>query len=273
MNHIKALLIFSLAIALSGCFENRQNTDKLCADNPSLQCERLNMNDGQCRVPRTDLIWHRNEVRKQPTDSNIIDEYHFLAEYKKCLELASQIQPIEQAGLKERRFNALINSGEDLEKLVERIRKSSSPESLYFLWSQTGDDEAQRSFLQLEGTPALDTPEMQYALATFYTSRDLEKTINLLNKSLELSKGKNLNTDIFKTLASITYQLNRKEQAYIWAMVANRFEVPIIGSEQEMQILYGFSKDKYKQLDGIADNIESALDSGTYQRNMVPSFN
>ena len=95
----------------------------------------------------------------------------------------------------------------------------------------------------------------------------------MLNKSLELSKGKNLNTDIFKTLASITYQLNRKEQAYIWAMVANRFEVPIIGSEQEMQILYGFSKDKYKQLDGIADNIESALDSGTYQRNMVPSFN
>ncbi|USD31627.1 MULTISPECIES: DUF2989 domain-containing protein [Vibrio] len=273
MKHIKALLIFSMPIALIGCFENRQNTDKLCADNPSLQCERLNMNDGQCRVPRTDLIWHRYEVLKQPTDSNIIEEYRFLAGYKKCLELASQIQPIEQAGLKERRFNALMNSGEDLEKLIERIRQSNSPESLYFLWSQTGDDQAQRSFLQLEGTPALETAEMQYALATFYTSRDLEKTVDLLNKSLELSEGKNLNTEIFKTLASITYQLDRKEQAYVWAMVAKRFDVPIIGSEQEMQILYGFSQEKYEQLDGIADTIENALESGSFQRNMVPSFN
>ena len=35
---------------------------------------------------------------------------------------------------------------------------------------QTGDDQARRQFLQMEGKPELNTAEMQYALATFYTS-------------------------------------------------------------------------------------------------------
>ena len=133
---------------------------------------------------------------------------------------------------------------------------------------------ARRSFLQLEGKPALETAEMQYALATFYTSRDQQKTVKLLNKSLELSDGDNLNTDIFKSLASINYQpRSAKEQAYVWAMVASAFEVPVIASTQEMKLLYGFSEAKYEQLDDIADDIKSALDSGKYKRSMMPKFN
>ena len=40
-----------------------------------------------------------------------------------------------------------------------------------------------------------------------------------------------------------------------------------------MKLLYGFSEDKYEQLDDIAEDIKSALDSGKYKRSMMPKFN
>lgn len=269
MKTLNLLTLFGITVTLAGCFETNKNTEQLCENNPALQCERLNMGDGQCRVPRTNLAWHRFEVLKDPTDLNRIEEYKLVAEYKKCLELASQIQPIDQSDLKQRRFNALVNAGDDLETIVATLSKSRSPESLYFLWSQTGSDEARRSFLQLEGTPALESAEMQYALATFYTSRDQQKTRQLLIHTLELTNSSNINTEVFKSLASTTYNLGMKQEAYIWTMVAKNFEVPI-ASEAELQLLYGFSDSIYQQLDDIADNIEDAVKGGEFKASMVP---
>lgn len=271
---MKITNVFSLlgaTVALTGCFEGNKNTEQLCNDNPALQCERLNVGDGQCRVPRTDLIWHRFEVLKNPSDDNYIKEYQLLSGYKKCLELASQIQPIDQSGLKQRRFDALINSGQDLESIVAKLEQSPSPQSLYFLWSQTGSDQARRSFLQLEGTPSLETAEMQYALATFYTSRDQVKTRQLLIHALELTKRGSVNTEVFKSLASTTYRLEMKEEAYIWTMVAQRFNVPI-ASKSELQLLYGFDSSTYSQLDDIAESVEEQINSGTFTASIIPRF-
>ncbi|MBW3696450.1 DUF2989 domain-containing protein [Vibrio sp. T187] len=266
----KWLIAASLPLLLTGCLEGNKNTDELCADNKGLRCEELNMNDGQCRLPRTDLIWHRFEVLKKPTDANKITEYTLVAAYKKCLELASQIAPIDQSALKQQRFNALMHSIEETDRIVEELSTSQRPETLYFLWSQTGNDDARRSFLQLEGTRALQTAEMQYALATFYTTRDQEKTLVLLNNALELSNASNVNREIFKSLASINHQLGSKEKAYIWAMVAQRFEVPI-ASESELSLLYGFSAEKYDQLEDIAAKIEDAIEDGMYKRTLIPT--
>lgn len=268
MNRLITLALIGLTATLTGCFEVRKNTDQLCKDTPELRCERLNMDDGQCRVPRTDLIWHRFEVFKDPTDQNLIKEYNLLSEYKKCLELASQIQPIDQSNLKQRRFEALVNSGKDLEALVKKLSESTSPQALYFLWSRTGSDSARRAFLQMEGSPQLESAEMQYALATFYTGRDQEKTIALLKHALELTKSSPVNVEILKSLASIHYQTHQREQAYVWAMVAKAFDVPI-ASEKELQLLYGFDKDKYRQLDAFADDIEDAIRAGKFQRQQL----
>ncbi|MEX0336631.1 DUF2989 domain-containing protein [Vibrio tubiashii] len=271
MKSFKLLTLFGISATLVGCFEGNKNTEQLCESNPALQCERLNMGDGQCRVPRTDLVWHRFEVLKNPTDNNRIKEYEYVAAYKKCLELASQIQPLDQKGVKQQRFTALVNSGEDLDSIVAILKKSDSPQSLYFLWSQIGSDDARRSFLQLEGTKALETAEMQYALATFYTSRDQEKTRQLLIHTLELTNQSNINNEVFKSLASTTYRLGMKKEAYVWTMVAQKFEVPI-ASESELQLLYGFDSSIYKQLDEIADQFEDAIMSGTFNAAMIPKF-
>lgn len=266
-----AVILGLISLTLTGCFETRKNTEQLCEGNPALQCQRLNMDDGQCRVPRTDLIWHRFEVIKNPTPKNHIIEYGLLAEYKKCLELASQILAIDQAELKQRRFNALINTGEDMEKKVALLSKFTTPETLYFLWTRIGDEDARRAFLQLEGTPQLDTAEMQYALATFYTSRDQQKTRQLLLRTLELTDRSNINNDVFKSLASIAYRLGLREEAYIWAMIASEFDVPI-ATEQELQLLYGFDEAKYEQLEEIADQLKDAIEGGDFKKAQVPQF-
>ena len=268
MNSIKFTLLLLLTVSLSGCFENNSNTEQLCKDNPNLRCERLNMDDGQCRVARTDLIWHRYQVLKNETVSNLISEYHYLAAYKKCMSLAAQIRAIDQAELKQLRFAAVQNATEDEEQLVETIRNSHSPTALYFLWSQIGDKQAQREFLQMEGKPALETPEMQYALATFYTSRDNRKTIRLLNHALELAENDDVNLDIFKALASNYQLLNQRHYAYIWAMVSKHYGVPVADSE-DMKLLFGYSDEQYDELNNIADNVVDALKQGNYSKDLI----
>ncbi|WP_434761885.1 DUF2989 domain-containing protein [Vibrio fortis] len=263
-------LLAAAPLALTGCFEGNKNTEQLCEAHSELRCVDLNMNDGQCRVARTDLIWHRFDVLKQPTEHNKIVEYGLVAEYKKCLELASQIETIDQTLLKQRRFSALMHSIEEEERIVKELLGSNEPETLYFLWSQTGNTDARRSFLQLEGRDVLNTAEMQYALATFYTTRDHEKTVTLLNNALTLSNGSTVNTEIFKSLASINHSLGNMEKAYLWAMVAKQFNVPI-ASEPELKVMYHFPNEVYDKLQDDADYIVEAIEDGRYQPSLISS--
>lgn len=272
MNYQKTIIIMSAALILSGCFESRKNTEKLCIDNPSLRCESLNMDDGRCRVPRTDLVWHRFALLQQQTDAMFVKEYQLVAEYKKCLELAAQIKPLEQSKRKEQRFISLVHANDELVRITALLQQSSSPDVLYFLWTQLSDNQAKRRFLQLEGSPTLDTAQLQYALATFYTTRQPLKTIELLNRSLELTKPNEINVDVITSLASINYRIDAREKAYIWATVAKRFDAPT-ADDTNFKLLYGFPEEKYQQLDHIAQQVYSAITSGNYNRNLLVQLN
>ncbi|MCG9664748.1 DUF2989 domain-containing protein [Vibrio mediterranei] len=263
---LSALVATSL---LSGCFETRKNTDQLCESEPSLNCSSLNINDGQCRIARTDLIWHRYEMLDDPSEKNQVKDYHLLKEYRKCLELASQIQPIEQADLKTKRFNALMYSIEEQERITRDLASSTSPETLYFLWSETGSQAAKRRFLAMENTGVLDTSSMQYALATYYISRDKQKTYQLLNRALELSAGgKYVNKEVIKSLASVTQNLDLPKQSYLWAMVGKEFDVPI-ASDNELRLLFGLAEEDYRSLNEQAKTVAKAIDNGNYTRDLV----
>ena len=271
MKRTNWLVATTFSLLLTGCFEGNLTTEELCEKNPELRCEQLNMSDGQCRIPRTNLVWHRFEVMKAPTEANKVQEYKLVAEYRKCLELASQITPIDQSALKRQRFNALVNSIDELERIVNDLQSTSDPSTLYFLWSQTGDNNARRRFLQMEGTTALDTAELQFALATFYTTRDQEKTITILDKALSLTQDGKVNPEILKSMASIHQGLNRKERAYIWTMVAKRFDVQV-ASEKNLKVMFNFSDaSKYDSLDEIAGNVAKAIDKGRYPPSLIPT--
>lgn len=269
---ITQYIVLALSIStLSGCFENRRNTERLCAENSQLKCEEFNMDDGQCRIPRTDLIWHRQEVLKNPTDINMIKEYQLTQEYKKCLEVAAQIIPIDQTELKRKRYNALINSGNNLTRLENKLKELQTARSFYFLWSQTGDLDAKRHFLQLEGTKAVENSELQYALATFYINRDPQKTISLLNHSIELAHSpKELHTEAFESLASLYNLMQNKESSYIWAKVSKAFGATI-ASDQQLYLLYGFDEDKTEQLNDLAEEVIDAINDGKFRSSLIPN--
>ncbi|MGR5235645.1 DUF2989 domain-containing protein [Vibrio alfacsensis] len=263
-------LLASLATAaLTGCFEGNVTTEELCQNNPKLRCEHLNMGDGQCRIPRTELVWHRFEQLKVPSEANQVIEYGIVTEYRKCLELAAQITPIDQSALKRKRFDALVHSIDELDRIVAELQGSDDPSTLYFLWSQTGNEQARRQFLQKEGKPELNTAELQTALATFYTSRDPHKTLVLLHNALSMSNESNLNPDILKSMASINQGLGKKEDAYLWAMVAKRFDVPL-ADETQLKRMFNFSEaEKYEELEDLASLVSKSISKGSYSPKMI----
>lgn len=269
---LKLSLLCAITALLSGCFENKRDTDQLCAENPALRCDELNIDDGQCRISRTNLIWHRQDVLRDPSDINKIEEYQLTQEYRTCLEVAAQIQPLNKDLIKQRRFNALISSGENLERLTEELREFHTPEALYFLWSQHNDKAALRAFLQMENAPELQTARLQYALATFYVDVDPNKTLELLNRALELSNNpKQLNVEILQSLASINQLIKRKEHSYIWVNVAKEYGVPIV-EQKWLDLLYNFDQDKRKQLDEIAEQVSRAVGRGQYRNTIIPDY-
>lgn len=265
---LKYLTIAGIPFVISGCLENKNNTDKLCKDNPGLRCEELNMHDGKCRLPRTNLVWHRLDVLRDPTDINKIEEYKLTQEYKKCLETAAQIQPINQAEIKNKRAMAYVNAGNSMAALEKELLKYNTAESLYFLWSQTGNKHARRQFLRMEGSQELNTARMQYALTTFYIDKDRQKTIKLLNRALQLSDPKTLNVSILESLASLNRLLRHNEDSYIWAIVGKEYGVPV-ASERDLKIIYGFSDEKFSQLDDIADKVISAINNKRFKPSLI----
>lgn len=270
MNITPLIIVVSSSILLSGCLEGRVNTKELCAKTPALRCEPLNMNDGQCRVPRTDLVWHRKEVLASPTDENKIKEFQYVHAYQKCLDLAAQIEPSKVGNKKEQRFTALMHTYDEKKRILEELKQSDSPQALYFLWTQ-GDSHALRQFLKLENSRQVQTAELQYALATYYVTRDREKSIRLLNNALTFSDPDNFNTHIIESLASTNHALKRKEHAYIWVLVGKEFELPV-ASERNLMVLYQFSDEKKEKLKKIADTIVDAIEEGNYRHSLLPKF-
>ncbi|MGX9418914.1 DUF2989 domain-containing protein [Vibrio sp. WJH972] len=267
---LKLCLTILLSALLVGCFENKRDTKQLCAATPELRCDELNINDGQCRITRTDLIWHRRTVLRDPSDVNKIKEYQLTQEYRLCMEVAAQLQPIDKPLMKQRRFESLVNAGNNLDRISNELHQFRTPEALYFLWSQNNDKDARREFLQMERSPELQTARLQYALATFYTDVDQNKTLKLLNRALELTSGpKQLNTEILESLASINQLINQKERSYIWAMVAKEFNVPIVDQDQ-LALLYHFDDTKMDQLNEIVSDVISAINKGKYRSDIIP---
>jgi hypothetical protein len=270
MNYIKALLICLPITTLSGCFEAQLNTDKLCEKYPELRCHELNMNDGQCRVPRTDLIWHRKDIMDTPSEHNQIQEFYYVQAYQKCLNLAAQIESIKIDDRKERRVEALLKTYDEEKRIIAEISQSTTPEALYFLWTQ-GVDGAEERFISLEGTGQLNTAKLQAALASYYTSRDKIKTLKILNTALSLSQYDTLDTSILESLASINHTLKRKEHAYIWAVVAKNMDVAIV-SDSNLAALYMFPADKKEALQEIAKDITKAIKNNNYRAKLLPTL-
>lgn len=266
---IKFIALATIVLPLlSGCFEKRITTAQLCEDHEALNCSELNLRDSQCRIQRTNLIWQRFEVLKDETDLNKLEELKFVEDYQKCLDLSARIEPIQGKEVKSLRSTALLHTYDEQERLQEELKNSEEVNVIYYRWSQ-GDNEARRQFLRLEGTGKLQTAEMQFALATFYATRDSEKTIALLHRSLELTEADSVKPEVIKSLASVNQKDGSKQRAYIWALVGKEFDLPI-ASEAQLNLLYNFNDEQKIQLANHADTIAEAIKEGKFKRSLLP---
>ncbi|MGF1691874.1 DUF2989 domain-containing protein [Photobacterium kagoshimensis] len=258
----KLLTVLGCTLLLSGCFERHRSTDSLCESYPDI-CAQLNVNDGQCRLQRASLIWKRYDVLKNPIDSEKFKELKFTHNYQMCLEYAARIEPTELKERKTNRMQALIHSYDSIDRLNKELEASIDPEIIYYRWSQ-GDKQAMRQFLRLEGKPALETPELQLALATYYNGKDQEKTLRILLHALSLyKKGDTVKPEIIQTLATIYHQQKNNEQAYLWSIVGAEFNMPV-ASKDKLASFYPMAGEKRDGLEQQAEAVIKALKQGRF---------
>ncbi|WP_028022850.1 DUF2989 domain-containing protein [Enterovibrio calviensis] len=269
---IKVVIAALTTLLLSGCFESNRSSAQLCENYPQI-CTKLNVNDGQCRHERTDLIWLRFDVVKKPSDLNKFDELQLTKKYAKCMESAAQIETTTLKSKKTLRTEALFHAYDEIVRLEQELKNSYQPSIIYYRWTQ-GDQEALEQFLKLEETEYLDSPEMQLGLATYYVDKDKLHTIKLLMKSLTLYDGRGGSTiektipDVIKSLATANHSIGELDQAYMWALVGGEMGLAI-AKEQQLKLLYPMEDSRRHHIADIADDIASAIEGGDFNASML----
>ncbi|WP_413112041.1 DUF2989 domain-containing protein [Thaumasiovibrio sp. DFM-14] len=259
MRYLLATFIF----LLTGCEQQFRTTDALCDAHPEL-CVSLNNGDGQCRNQRTDLIWQRFESKQHKNELNLYTELQFTHDYLRCIERVSGIEHIEQKERKTNRVDSLLATQEIARELQQTLSTSTNPEVIYYLW-RLGDEKAKYRFLELEGSTELNTPYLQFALASFYTSEDKDKTLELLHYGLSLVESSdNLEPRLISTIATIYHQSGHHAEAYTWSKVATHFNLPV-SDDARLRRLYPLTASEYRYYNELASVIAKDINRGRYK--------
>ncbi|EOD77960.1 hypothetical protein RN22_01500 [Grimontia sp. AD028] len=271
-NPMKLAIATITPLLLAGCFESNRSTAQLCENYPQI-CNKLNVQDGQCRHERTDLIWKRYDVVKKESDLNKFDELLLTKKYAKCMELAAQIETTTLKSKKTLRTEALFHAYDAIDKLEQQLKSSYQPSIIYYRWTQ-GDNEALEQFLKLEETEYLNTPELQLGLATYYVDKDKEHTIKLLLKALSYYDGRAGETrekaipDVVKSLATANHSIGKLDEAYLWALVGGELGLPI-AKEAQLKLLYPMADSRRATIADIAKDIASEIEDGDFEKGLL----
>ena len=202
----------------TGC-ESELTLRQICDEKAEL-CNDLG-SDGHCKNERLDVIFHRYHEAKLPSDKNRHALLLKWEKYSACIELASQIEHIKLKEKKTLRVDGYIVSVNEIKRLSDATVTSDYAPLLYYHWTRNGSNKHLEKFLALEGSKQINTPELVFGLATYYIKRDLPKTVELLYKTLSMYKeGDAVNPEIYSSLSSIYYKLEKTSNAYLWAKVA-----------------------------------------------------
>ncbi|MDF2178757.1 DUF2989 domain-containing protein [Aliiglaciecola sp. CAU 1673] len=211
--------------ALTGCDSfSSVSVKDICEQQPQL-CSDLNP-DSWCRAEKSRIIKDRYEQLKSPSDLLNYDLLLGFENYKKCISKASDIEHIKLKEKQSERVRGLMTAERELKRLARETQGVDVPHLLYYHWSRFDDQDALKAFLQYEKRGELEYPEMQVALATYYSKFDRPKTISLLYHALELyGEDAEVDPEIFLSLSTINMKEERFEQAYIWGYVGQKFGV------------------------------------------------
>lgn len=257
---LKTTLAIS-CLMLCGC-DSMPTIKEICENSPNM-CNDLNT-DSWCRVERSEIIENRYLSTRKQTDEQKYKLLMAFEDYSTCIEKASKIEHIKLKEKKTTRVKGYLTSVREIRRLSYETRGSNMPELLYYHWSRHGNKNSLRKFLAFEDTEKLETPKMQYALATYYVKIDTDKTINILYHALELYRpGEDIDVEIMKTLSSLFMDEEKHKQAYVWAKVAEDFGAEDIDLTPLQTRMINDGLDVAK-LDNLAANTLTKIQEGQF---------
>jgi len=256
-------LVFSALVLLPGCDSFFALKVKDICDKHPQMCSDLNP-DGWCRAEKANIINLRYQKLMAPSDKLNYQLLLGFEHYHKCVTKAAQIEHIKLKEKKSGRVQGIITAQKQLKSLAADTKDSMDPHLRYYHWSRFGDEQALEHFLGYMKRGRLETPELQVALATYFVKFDLDKTINTLYHALELYREDDeVNTEIFKSLTTIYMKKGQFNHAYIWAYVANDYEVTDVDLA-EIESIVSQSGGKLSRLRKQANNYIDEIEEGRF---------
>lgn len=248
----KRFYVLCSIIALLGC-DRKPNFADLCEEHPNI-CQEFK-EDTWCKRERISVGFSNLHHLEAPTDENKYNQLISYENYAKCMTHASKIEHIKFKEKKSMRISNVAKAKERIAEISKETQNSNHPGILYYQWSRYLNNNALQAFLALEDTNELETPHLQFNLATYYAKIDQNKTLKLLYHALELTnKDEPINTEIFKSISTIFADKKKQKQAYIWSKILSMHspDDESISSESLEEYAKAFKLD-HEYLDMIAN--------------------
>ncbi|MGY5449472.1 DUF2989 domain-containing protein [Agarivorans sp. MS3-6] len=264
-------LCLVVPLTLSGC-DTRFNffgfgsptIKSICKNNPEL-CDDLNR-DGWCKNERSAVIFSRLDERQEPSEPNKYALIRDYSAYNFCIELAASIEPKYDKSRKTQRVIGMLTSLEELQRLEQETKESDYPFLSKYHWTQLRNEQAGKRFLALEGTEALNHPELQWTLAIYYSGKDANKAISILQNIFKLySTEASIPAKYAEAITSQYMSIKDYPNAYLWARVSAKFSDHSTQDYAGLNHLLKMDEQQKQALDNTADKIFEQIEKRQYQ--------
>ena len=223
INLVKKTVISTVAIlTISACNPSDQDSlVNICKSHPEL-CEDLHKST-DCRYKRSTLIRARYYDKIAPTKEHTINLLDELSTYESCLELTLLMQFNQERGRKQQRIDNYFTTKKLMEDKLKETKDTQDPHVAYYLWTRFQDLNAKKIFLKAAKKKGNKDPDLLIKLAAIYAKESPQYSLNLFYKALRVSRSlDDIPNNVFTFILTIFYQNNRFEQAYIWAVIAEK---------------------------------------------------
>lgn len=269
MNTKLRLATIALATLLSACSQELKVND-ICELYPDF-CEKFTP-DSWCKAERKNMLftYHHLEQNKAEQNKADLERYNLLIaleKYKQCMNHAAKIEHIKLKEKQTARLKNEVMAHETIQEISQQTRNSKNAYLLYYHWSRYLDERALKQFIAKEKSNELNSSELQFFLATYYTKIDAHKTLGLLYRALELYKPEDkLNIEIFKSLSTLFTDKKEFKQSYIWSKVLKLYHPEDTDiTDKSLQNFASLYQLDTKFLDKVAQNTLDKILDGAFK--------
>ena len=221
-NLFKHTVLLGLILSLFACGSGAPDTvANICESNPEL-CADIHKGV-DCRYKRSSLIRARYYDKISPSDVHTLTLLDELDDYDACLELTLLMEYSQKKNQKQKSIDNYITIQKLLKEKLEGIKNSTDPNIAYYLWTHFQDTNAKAIFLKYAMKEDNTDIKTLFKLASVYTNDYPQYSLDTYYKALQLTNSLDeIPLTTFTAMMTIFYRNKNFEQAYIWALMANK---------------------------------------------------